>query len=588
MLAAALCTALFASAAMAVDVDNLETLKEIFSNGGEATLTQSIESSETLQISGSVTLDLKGFNITGTAGIPVINITDNASLTVNDNTGTGAIVGGGNNGGYYAAVTLNGTAPKLTVNNGWITGNGYYSVGLFGDGAEFTLNGGTLDAVEQDSATLCGNGAQTSNSVMTINGGQIIGGEGREGCAIYHPQSGTLYIHGGEISGYDGVQLKGGTLVMDGGKITATGNHEDSYTKDRDGNVATGSALSLLSQKSYKGNISVTISGDAEISSEHSYAILEDFVNSNEELKTVSVNITGGTFKGGDQVTDNAAVSFANYQEIGTFEIDGGTYSSDISNYLSEGIDMEYDEESGNYYVVVPATQIDIDLANISNYWVADKQAYQLTTGQMVQLGAVMTPPNTTDVPTWYSNDETVATVDQTGLLTAVNVGETAIGVTVGSGSGETSTAGGAAILIHVVAATIPATDIGFVAGDTYEMKLSEFDTVLKVTYTPTDATTRELVWSSSDTAVATVDAATGKITPLKAGKTTITAALADNNTVKATCEVTVIDDSATSDDVTSDDVKPQPSGSGGGGCSAGFGALALLAALPLLRMRKK
>ena len=39
---------------------------------------------------------------------------------------------------------------------------------------------------------------------------------------------------------------------------------------------------------------------------------------------------------------------------------------------------------------------------------------------------------------------------------------------------------------------------------------------------------------------------------------------------------------------VTSDDVKPQPSGSGGGGCSAGFGALALLAALPLLRMRKK
>ena len=632
MLAAALCVALFASAAMAASDD--ASLRSEIAAGGTVTLTNDVtldEDSGAIQITKDVTLNLNGFTLKRNSSQQINTFVievDGATLTVEDTGNSsgriesvnehygcargirigmgasdGSVVGNGGtvilNGGtisagpelqymgYGVELIADCTAAQgspvnasITVNDGAKIEAGYAGILVQGKTAEVNIEGGEISAT---AFGISGNGSTSGvnlgGTVININGGTITS---EMGVGIFHPQDGTLTVNDGAITGYDGIQMKSGTLVVNGGVITGEGTNANDLTGT--GNNDTGAAVSIISMGgatgSYAGNMYVTFNGGTLIS-EQENAIFEASA-SGADIKFESLTINEGTFKG---AAGKDAISMANRTEDNTI-ITAGTFSSDISS-LFDGVQTAQDED-GNYYVVVPATQIDIDLANISNYWVADKQAYQLTAGQTVQLGAVMTPPNATDVPTWYSNDETVVTVDQTGLLTAVNVGETAVGVTVGSESGDTSTAAGASIPVHVVAATIPATNIEFAVGNTYEIKLSEFDTVLEVTYTPTDATTRELVWSSSDTAVATVDAATGKITPLKAGKTTITAALADNNTVKATCEVTVIDDSATSDDVTSDDVKPQPSGSGGGGCSAGFGALALLAALPLLRMRKK
>lgn len=61
----------------------------------------------------------------------------------------------------------------------------------------------------------------------------------------------------------------------------------------------------------------------------------------------------------------------------------------------------------------------------------------------------------------------------------------------------------------------------------------------ITATVLPTFASTKELIWSSSDDAVATVSA-TGLVTALTPGTTTITAAAIDGSGVKATCEVTV------------------------------------------------
>lgn len=127
------------------------------------------------------------------------------------------------------------------------------------------------------------------------------------------------------------------------------------------------------------------------------------------------------------------------------------------------------------------------------------------------------------------------------------------------------------------------------IAFETNAIELAMNETfTLRVIFTPDNTTEKALTWSSSDEKVATVDT-DGKITPVAPGTAIITAALADDDSVYATCTVTVTEEEVPpTPPVTSDDVKPQPSGSGGGGCSAGFGALALLAALPLLRMRKK
>lgn len=138
------------------------------------------------------------------------------------------------------------------------------------------------------------------------------------------------------------------------------------------------------------------------------------------------------------------------------------------------------------------------------------------------------------------------------------------------------------------VAVTVPATDLNIDDSNLYELlvgdtlQLSVGQTLqLKAVMQPENANDK-IVWASSDEAVATVDQS-GLVKAVSVGTVTISASITRADlSISDEIDFTVV--AAT----TSDDVKPQPSGSGGGGCSAGFGALALLAALPLLRMRKK
>jgi hypothetical protein len=61
----------------------------------------------------------------------------------------------------------------------------------------------------------------------------------------------------------------------------------------------------------------------------------------------------------------------------------------------------------------------------------------------------------------------------------------------------------------------------------------------LSATFSPVDATNKEVVWSSSNLAVATVDN-NGKITAVGVGTTTISVTCALISSLKATCDVTV------------------------------------------------
>lgn len=71
---------------------------------------------------------------------------------------------------------------------------------------------------------------------------------------------------------------------------------------------------------------------------------------------------------------------------------------------------------------------------------------------------------------------------------------------------------------------------LALVEGDSY---------ALKAIVNPSDAANKELTWSSSADAIATVDQS-GKVTAVKEGTATITATCKAASTVKATCEVTV------------------------------------------------
>ncbi|MEI6137827.1 MAG: Ig-like domain-containing protein [Mariniphaga sp.] len=66
-----------------------------------------------------------------------------------------------------------------------------------------------------------------------------------------------------------------------------------------------------------------------------------------------------------------------------------------------------------------------------------------------------------------------------------------------------------------------------------------EVTEILTATFFPADATNKEVIWSSSNPAVATVDN-TGKITALSVGSTTISVTCTLITSLKATCDVTV------------------------------------------------
>ena len=113
---------------------------------------------------------------------------------------------------------------------------------------------------------------------------------------------------------------------------------------------------------------------------------------------------------------------------------------------------------------------------------------------------------------TWSSSDETVATVDETGLVTAVGAGEADVTVSVADANISSTT--------HVKVVITPT---GVEAPDSIELVTNgENSKALGAKMTPEDATEVKLAYESSDENVATVDE-NGIVTAVADGECVIT-----------------------------------------------------------------
>ncbi len=160
-----------------------------------------------------------------------------------------------------------------------------------------------------------------------------------------------------------------------------------------------------------------------------------------------------------------------------------------------------------------------------------DKTELSLTEGGSATLKATVTPEDATDkTVSWKSSDSAVATVDESGKVTAVKAGSATITVTTKDGS-KTATC-----KVTVVAGTVAVTGVSLdkTSLDLYPGEYA----ILNATVTPEDATDKTVSWKSSDSAVATVDE-NGKVTAVKAGSATITVTTTDGGKT-VTCKVTV------------------------------------------------
>lgn len=158
-----------------------------------------------------------------------------------------------------------------------------------------------------------------------------------------------------------------------------------------------------------------------------------------------------------------------------------------------------------------------------------DQTALTLNVGQEAKLMPTVSPANATNKSVeWSVGDETVASVNADGMVTAKKVGETTVTVTADGGK----TASCKVTVVDRIAVTGVSLDKGEV-----KLKVGEVQ-VLKSAVKPANATNRNVSWAIGDKAIATVDE-NGKVTAKAEGQTTITVTTEEGGKT-ASCKVIV------------------------------------------------
>ncbi len=176
-------------------------------------------------------------------------------------------------------------------------------------------------------------------------------------------------------------------------------------------------------------------------------------------------------------------------------------------------------EDVGTHTFTIVGGVIDVEL---------NQKTLQMSVGDVAILTAIAAGnPNLQ----WSSSDASIASVDQNGNVTAHKTGTATITVDASNASGI----GRATCTVTVTNQSIPVTGIQLPVSK-LELKVGD-EYWMTASLIPSNATNRTVTWSSSNTAVATIDEY-GKIIARTAGATTITVTSSNGKT--AQCALTV------------------------------------------------
>lgn len=149
--------------------------------------------------------------------------------------------------------------------------------------------------------------------------------------------------------------------------------------------------------------------------------------------------------------------------------------------------------------------------------------------GETLTIIANVLPITTSNkVLNWTSSDETVATVTN-GLVTAIKTGETTISATTTDGTNISATCKLRVQPVIAKSISLNKSIITAVAGTKHQ---------LEVTILPQNTTNKNVLWTSTNEAVATVDSK-GLVEVLSVGSAVITVSTTDGSNLSAECVIT-------------------------------------------------
>ena len=259
----------------AKEIGTADELTNALSTGGIHKLTADITVSGPVIVSKTTTLYLNGFDITssstkdGTVFDMTAQNTDSAvTLTIYGTGDISSSVTGGN-----AAIDVRAYC-TLVLNGGVSIESDGYGVGAWTNGT-VTVNNATITS---NASTLGGNGTN-SESTITVNGGTFTS---KSSAAVYFPSTKTLDINGGTFNGKTGIEVRAGTVTIDGATINATGSLSDPKVGG-DGPLNNGMAVAVIDRDGYaeKSDINVTIGSDVVLNG-NSYDVYVGDINGTE------------------------------------------------------------------------------------------------------------------------------------------------------------------------------------------------------------------------------------------------------------------------------------------------------------------
>lgn len=504
----------------------------VFNQNGDAELTITLEGTNTIAEVGKGIFVLASSASTGSSnltiqgdgslnasasqtGIWVQSNSNNAALCVENAEVTASSDVAFKNGVLVQA--KDGSDVSLTVNGGSLTASVNANIWFqFGSGVS---GSGTPTVTVSNNAIVRANGGVANNSSTSIQYGT---GNEENGGIVFDGNEGTVY---GSVTLQEDLTIENGqTLDIPSGASLTIGNDA---TLTNEGTVTNSGTLTNNGTINNSGTLPDNINGNGTVN--HAPTITTDSLPNGTEGTSYSQTLTAtGTAPITWSVTSGSLPTGLTLNES-TGLISGTPTSQGTSNFTvtasnnsgsdSEELSIIIDEQTD-----VPVTGVSLNTSTLN-----------LIEGGTDTLTATVEPNNATNRNvTWSSDNPSVATVNN-GVVSAVSEGTATITVTAQGDSTKS-----ASCTVTVTAAAVPVTGVTLsqTQASLYSNRTPNTLT-LTATVAPDNATNQAVTWTSSDSAVATVDQ-NGVVTAVAPGTAVITATAADGSRASASCTVTV------------------------------------------------